>query len=428
MTTTYIVLFACMVLFMILGVPMGICLIFPVFLTLLVNPYAQASFFAQLMYKGFANYTLMAIPFFIMCGTVMEKGGLSRRLVRIADSLVGNFTGSLGLASLLACMLFGAISGSAPSTVAAIGAIVLPAMVRQGYNKYYAVGLITCAGSLGVIVPPSIPMLFYGVTTGTSIGDLFIGGFGPAFIVGACLGVVNYVMCRKNKVGKTGRKFSIKEVLLALKDGWPALLMPIIILGGIYGGIFTATEASVVATVYSLIVAIVYYKEIKVTELLTIFREMATFCGGALLTMGPSSALGYAFTYLGISAAIKKFVFGMTSSGTVVLLGCVVILLIAGMFLDTVPVIVIFAPIFVSVLEPLGVSKLHLGLVMTLALGIAFTTPPVAANLYTSSAMTGIPLDKIVKPMLPFMLALFVALIIVTLCPGTVTWLISVLS
>ena len=425
---TYAVLFITMVIFMVCGVPMGICLIFPVFLSLLVEPYAMSSFFAQLMYKGFANYTLMAIPFFIMCGTVMEKGGLSRRLVRIANSLVGNITGSLGLVSIIACMLFGAISGSAPATVAAIGAIVLPEMVRSGYNKYYALGLITCAGSLGVIVPPSIPMLYYGITTGTSIGDLFIGGFGPAFIVGACLGVVNWYMCRRHGVPKTGVKFSFKEVLLSLKDGWPALLMPVIILGGIYGGVFSATEASVVATVYSLVIGLFYYREIKIRELFTIFREMATFCGGALLTMGPSTALGYAFTYLGISAAIKTFVYSMTSNGTVVLLGCVLILLIAGMFLDTVPVIVIFAPIFVSVLEPLGVSKLHLGLVMTLALGIAFTTPPVAANLYTSSAMTGIPLDKIVKPMLPFMFALLVALIIVTLCPGTVTWLVEVLA
>ncbi len=425
---TYLVLFGTMLIMMVLNVPVGICLIFPIFLMLLVDPISTSTFFANLLYSGFASYTLMAIPFFILCGSIMERGGLSSRLVRIANSWIGNMTGSLGLVSIVACMLFGAVSGSAPATVAAIGAIVLPEMVKNGYNKFYAVGLITCAGSLGVIVPPSIPMLYYGVVTSTSVGTLFIGGIGPALIVGACLGIVNYVICRKNKLKGNGRKFQMKEVFLALKDGWPALIMPVIILGGIYGGIFTATEASVVACVYSLIIGIFYYKELKLKEVFELFKSTSTFCGGALLTMGPSASLGYAFSYLGISAAIQAFVFGLTDNPNIVLLAIIIILLFVGMFLQTVPVIVILAPIFLNVLTPLGVDPVHFGLIITLSLAIAFTTPPVAANLYTSSAMTGISMNRIVKPMLPFMAALFVALIIVTFVPETVFFFIDLLS
>ena len=236
-----------------LGVPVGVCLILPIVPLVYMTKVTSMTFISNIMYSGVASYTLIALPFFIIAGNIMDCGGLSRRLIRIANSLSGRTTGSLGMVAILACMFFGAVSGSSVATVAAIGSIMLPEMVRNGYNKYYAAALITVAGCLGVIVPPSFPMVVYGVTMNVSIGDIFIGGIGPAILVGLIMMSINYFYAKKNKLRGT-KAFSWKEVGAAIKDGWPALLMPIIILGGIYGGVFTATEAAVVATVYSILV------------------------------------------------------------------------------------------------------------------------------------------------------------------------------
>ena len=215
-----------------LGVPVGVCLILPIVPLVYMTKVTSMTFIANIMYSGVASYTLIAMPFFIIAGNIMDCGGLSRRLIRIADSLIGRTTGSLGMVAILGCMFFGAVSGSSVATVAAIGAIMLPEMVRAGYSKYYAAGLITVAGCLGVVVPPSVPMVVYGVTLCVSIGDLFVGGIGPSVLVGALMMVINYVYAKKNGLRGT-KAFSWREVGLALKDGWPALLMPVIILGGI---------------------------------------------------------------------------------------------------------------------------------------------------------------------------------------------------
>ncbi|MGE4485129.1 MAG: TRAP transporter large permease [Oscillospiraceae bacterium] len=405
---------------LLIGAPVGVCLILPIVPLIYMTKVTSITFIANILYSGVASYTLICLPFFILSGNVMNLGGLSKRLVRIANSFVGKITGSLGMVAILACMFFGAVSGSAPATVAAIGSIMLPEMVRGGYNKYYSIALITVAGGLGVIVPPSFPMVVYGVTMSVSIGDLFIGGLGPAVVVGIILCTINYVYCRKHKLKGT-RKFSWMEVGLSIKDGWPALLMPVIILGGIYGGIFTATEAAVVACVYSILIGTLYYREIKLPRVFEEFRVTGIFIGGTMLTLAPAAALGKIFSLVGINKSISMF-FGNVSNNYFVIMLCVfLILFVAGMFIQTTPMIVILGPLLYNVLAPFGVTGLQFGIIMILALAIAFCTPPMASNLFVATSMTGVPLDKIIRPMIPFVLGLTLALFLVAFIPQIIT-------
>ena len=411
-----VILLGLMFAFFLIGVPIGICLLLPIFVLIAYNSITTPQFIASIMYTGVATYTIIALPFFILAGNLMNAGGLSKRLVKIADSLVGRITGSLGMVAVIACMFFGAVSGSAPATVAAIGSIMLPEMVMAGYNKYYAVALITVAGSLGVIVPPSFPMVVYGVTMNVSIGDLFMAGIGPALLVGFILILINYIYCKKHHIVGT-KKFHLKDLVLSIKDGWPALMMPIIILGGIYGGVFTVTEASVVACVFSLLIGWFYYKELSMGETFQQLMGTSTFVGGTLLTLAPAAALGQIFAYMGITRSITRFFTNNIDSKLVVMILVFLILFVAGMFVQTTPMIVILGPILLNVLQPYGIDSIQFGIIMILALSIAFCTPPLATNLFVSSSMTGIPMEKIVKPMVPFMVGLAAALFAVAFFP-----------
>lgn len=411
-----LILFGCMVLFFAIGVPIGICLIFPCFLMLLVNPVTSASFLAQSFYTGVASSSMIALPFFMICGNIMDKGGISKRLVNAANNCIGGITGSLGMVTILACMFFGAVSGSAVATVAAIGAIMLPEMVRNGYDKYYATGMCAVAGGLGIIVPPSYPMVVYGITNNESIGDLFIAGLAPTVLVGALLMFVNYLYCKKHGI-KGNNKFHLKTALKGFWDAKWALLMPVIILGGIYSGIMTATESAVVATVYGIIIGRFVYKEVTFRQLWDEFRSTATFSGGMMWTVAPATAIGLIFAYLGVNKAIAAFFLGISSNMYIVMFLIVCILFVIGMFMQTTPAIVIFSPVLLGVAEAVGVNAIQFGQVMNLALAVGFCTPPICANVFVAQSMTGMPMDKIVKPAIPFIAVLILALLAVAFFP-----------
>ena len=401
---------------MFLGVPIAIAIFLAMVLLIQMNPVTTANFLVQTFYSGVANFTMLALPFFMVAGTIMETGGLSKRLVNAAKSMIGGITGSLGMVTIIACMFFGAVSGSAPATVAAIGAIMIPMMVQDGYNKYYATGLTCCAGGLGVIVPPSYPMVLYGVTVNQSVGDLFMAGLGPALVVGGILMLINYVYCKKHGL-KGDNKFSLRELGKNFWDAKWALVMPIIILGGIYGGVFTATEAAVVAAVYGIIVGLFVYKELKLVRLWEIFRDNTAFIAGTMFVMAPAKATGQVFAYLNITKIISNFLFSISTNTYVVLFMIFIILFIVGMFVQTTPAIVILAPTLVAVVQQVGVDPIHFGIIMTLALAIAFVTPPVALNLFVGSSMTGISIDRITKAAWPFLIGLIVAFFVVAFCP-----------
>ena len=422
-----LILFGLMVLFFAIGVPIGICLIFPCFIMLLVNPVTSASFLAQSFYTGVASSSMIALPFFMICGNIMDKGGISRRLVTAANNCIGGITGSLGIVTILACMFFGAVSGSAVATVAAIGAIMLPEMVRNGYNKYYATGMCAVAGGLGIIVPPSYPMVVYGITNNESIGDLFIAGLAPAVLVGVLLMIVNYLYCKKHGI-KGNNKFHLMTALKGFWDAKWALLMPVIILGGIYSGIMTATESAVVATVYGILIGRFVYKEVTFRQLWDEFRSTATFSGGMMWTVAPATAIGLIFAYLGVNKAIAAFFLGISSNTYIVMFLLVCILFVIGMFMQTTPAIVIFSPVLLGVAEAVGVSSLQFGQVMNLALAVGFCTPPVCANIFVAQSMTGMPMDKIVRPAVPFIAVLIIALLMVAFFPIFTTGVVELLS
>ena len=414
MTNTIFIIFMFVLLFA--GLPIAIALFLPLFLLIAMNPITTTTFLAQSLYSGVANFSMLALPFFMVAGAVMETGGLSRRLVSAANSMVGGITGSFGMVTIIACMFFGAVSGSAPATVAAIGTIMIPMMVREGYDKYYATGLTCVAGGLGVIVPPSYPMVLYGITVNAPIGTLFIAGIGPALVVGGILMVFNYIYCKKHNL-KGNNKFNFTKMLKSIWDAKIALAMPLIILGGIYGGIFTATEAAVVAVVYGIAVGLFLYKELKFSKLWEIFKDNVVFIAGTMFVMAPARATGSVFAFMGINRGIADFVFSITDNRIGVLLILYGFLFIVGMFVQTTPAILILAPTLLSIVTQVGIDPIHFGMILVLALSIAFVTPPVAVNLFMGSTMTGISIDKITKAAIPFIVGLIIALLIVGLVP-----------
>ncbi len=411
-----------------IGVPVGISLGFGMVAVALGFHTTNLTFLAQSMYSGFESLPLTAIPAFMLAGAVMETGGLSKRLVNVANKLVGNTTGGLGTVTVIACMFFGAISGSGPATVAAIGTIMIPYMVKAGYDRTYATGLSAVAGGLGIIVPPSIPLVIYGVATNTSIGDLFLAGIGPAFVVGGLLIVTNFFLSRKAGYLGDGSSFSTKELFKALWDAKWALLMPLIILGGIYGGIFTPTEAAVVSIFYGILVGIYGYKELTWPRVWKMLVDNTSFVGGIMLTFAPAAALGAVLALLKVPRDLTNLLFSISSNKIVVLLVVNVFLVFVGMLVDTTSANIIFSPILLAALKPYGVDPIHFGLMMTINLAIGFVTPPVAGNLFVASGMTGIPMGAIAKKAMPFIIAMFLALMIVTYLPITSLGLLQLLG
>lgn len=411
-------MFAAMFGLLLLGVPIGVSLACSMLLLLTVNPLTTTEFVAQALYSGLDSFTLISLPFFMIAGTIMEAGGISKRIVNAANSIVGNVTGSLGMVTIIACMFFGAVSGSAIATVAAIGGIMLPAMVKSGYDKVYATALVAISGSLGVIIPPSTPMVVYGVTNNVSIGDLFMAGFLPGLLIGGSLMVVNYVICKRKGYGiGTKHKVSGKNIAKSFWDAKWALFMPIIILGGIYSGIVTPTEASVVACVYGILVGLLIYRELTLAKLWAMFKDNTCFIGAMLFTFAPAGALSSIFAYLKVPDMVTNFFTGISTNQHVVLLLMLVLLLIVGMFLETTPSIILFSPILYPVATSVGVDPVHFGIFTVVALAMGLVTPPVAMDLFVAQSMTGISMLKIAKKAIPFLLAMFTAVLLITLIP-----------
>lgn len=413
---------------LLIGVPIGVSLAWGMLVMISSSHIMNYQFVAQSLYSGLDNFTLIAIPFFMMAGTIMEVGGLSKRLVRAADSLVGNVTGNLGMVTILACMFFGAVSGSSMATVAAIGGVMLPEMVRAGYDKKYATALVAMAGGLGFIVPPSTPMVVYGATCNVSIGTLFMAGFGPAVVTGALLMLVNYVYCKKHGFTGTGQEFQVKRVVSAFKDSIWALIMPIIILGGIYAGIFTATESAVVACTYGIIVGLFVYKELKLKKLWLVFKGNVSFMGGLLFTFAPIAAFGALFALMKVPAMITSFFLSITSSALIIGFFLFLIMLVVGMVMQSTPAILLFAPILLPVAKAIGINPIHFGVFLTVSLSLGVVTPPVAMNLFVAQSMTGINAIDICRKGWAFLLALVIATLITLYVPAISLWLPSILG
>ncbi len=416
------VLFGVFALLVICNVPIAASLCLATIVSIVVSDSVPLIVVGQKLFASIDSFPLMAIPFFMIAGNLMEKGGISKRLIAFANSIIGALSGGLSLVTILASMFFAAISGSSPATVAAIGSIMIPAMVRQGYSKEFATATQASAGYIGVIIPPSIPMVTFGVVTGTSIGQLFMAGFIPGALFGGVLMLVAYITARKNNyMGDTPA--SSKEILYTFKDSILALLMPVIILGGIYGGIFTPTEAANVAVVYGLFVGIFVYRELKFSDIPEILKKSAISSSLVMLIISTASAFGLILTREAIPAQIAELFLGITSNPIMLLVLINIMLLVIGTFMETNAAIIIMAPIFFPVIMEMGVNPVHFGVIMVANLAIGMITPPLGVNLFVSCGLTKLKIEQVVRANWWYLFVSLATMGLITYFPAISMWL-----
>jgi tripartite ATP-independent transporter DctM subunit len=368
------------------------------------------------MFSSINKFPLAAIPFFILAGNIMETGGISRRLVEFAKSIVGGVQGGLPMTCVLTCMIFAAVSGSSVATTFAIGAILIPALIKHGYPTPYAAALQATSAELGVIIPPSIPMILYGVSAEVSIGELFIAGFGPGLLIGGALMLFVYVYCRIKGYGKNDGDGRLSFGKATWQAGW-ALAMPVIILGGIYGGIFTPTEASAVAVFYALIVGMVIYREIKIADLYKILKKSVISSAVIMFIIANAGLFAFLITRAGVPDAIGQYLKEVLQSPALFLLGVNAALFLIGMFIETSAAIIVLAPILAPVAMHFGVDPVHFGLIMVVNLALGMITPPFGVNLFAACTVAKISLDRIIPYLLPFVLVILGCLMLITYIP-----------
>jgi C4-dicarboxylate transporter DctM subunit len=411
------ILFGSFAVLAILGLPIAVVLGLSSVVALSTYTKIPLMVVAQRMFAATDSFPLMAIPFFMMAGALMETGGISRRLINLANKIVGSLPGGLALVGIVTCMFFAAISGSGPATVAAIGSILIPAMVNAGYDLGFAAAVMAAAGAIGVIIPPSIPMVTYGVVGGVSIGSIFLGGFGAGIVVGLSLMVVTYVISKKRGYRGIQERSSLIGLLSAVKDAFWALLMPVIILGGIYGGIFTPTEAAAVAVVYGFIVGFFIYRELKIKDLPKIFVNTAVSTSVVMFIIATAQVFGWIMTSQRIPEAIAQWFISLSSSPYVILLLVNILLLIVGCFMETNAAIIILAPIFIPLMIKIGIDPILFGVIMVVNLAIGMVTPPLGVNLFVACGIGKLTLERISKAVVPFIIAMVAALMIITYIP-----------
>lgn len=421
---TALILFGSLILLLLLTVPIGISIGLATLITIWYSGSMPFEYLTQGLITSIDSFPLLAVPFFILAGEIMGKGGLSDRLFKVAGTIVGNKTGGIAIASIITCMFFAAISGSGPATVAAVGGIMIPAMVKQGYDKKFATAVVCAAGSIGVIIPPSIPMVMYGVVGSQSIGKLFISGIIPGILVGLALMIWTYIYSKKMGY-KGGSKSTFIEFLKASWDAKWALLVPVIILGGIYGGIFTPTEAAGIAVIYGFIAGVLLYRELKIKDIPKLLVESAITTATVTLIVGTATAFGRILTVEQIPAKITEGMLAFSSNPIVILILINVLLLIVGCFMDTVAAIIILTPLLIPVAVNIGVDPIHFGLIMVVNLAIGFITPPLGVNLFVGSGVSGIPIGPLAKAVLPFFLAMVITLFILTFIPQISLYLVG---
>lgn len=407
-----------------LSLPVGIALGLATMLTLVLATNIDPIMVTQCAVAGLDSFTLMAIPFFMLAGNFMRYGGISRRLLNLADNIVGFFTGGLGAITTVTAMFFAAISGSGPATVSAIGSFMIPEMESKGYDKGYATALSAAAGTIGVIIPPSIPFVIYGVATETSIGDLFKAGFIPGILLGVAFLMYNYFVAKKNGWIGNGRRFNFRELWVSFKEAFWALLSPVIILGGIYSGYFTPTEAAAVSCVYTFIIGTFVYKEIRWQEFKDCMMDTIVVAGATTFAVGMATSFSYILTLEQIPVTVSSFVLSLTENKILILLVINLFLMVVGMFMDNICSCTILAPILLPVVASYGVDPVHFGIFMSMNLAIGFITPPYGANLFVGSAIGKIPFQRIVKWIWGFIAAAVIVLLVCTYFPQLFMWMV----
>ncbi|QGH36013.1 TRAP transporter large permease subunit [Gracilibacillus salitolerans] len=373
--------------------------------------------FARTLFSGIDSFTLMAIPFFIFAGDLMLSGGTSKRIIDFARKLVGWTTGGLPIAGVMSSMLFAALSGSSPATVAAIGGVMIPSLRDADYSRNFSVGLMTAAGSLGIIIPPSITLLVYGSAAEVSIGELFIAGIVPGVFIGLVLIVVSYVIAKKQGHQPEKRVRFGELVRSFIKAIW-GILLPIIVLGGIYVGIFTPTEAAAVAIVYSFLIGCFVYKELTWKKIYSVTRKSVITSSMIMLVIAASNVFSWYLTYENIPKEIAAFFLEYADTKVIFLLMVFVILLVVGMFMDTSAAVLIFVPLFLPIVYEFGIDPIHFGIIMIVTLAIGMLTPPFGLNLFVASGVSKTPFSNVVQGTFPFIIVLIIAALFILFIPG----------
>lgn len=415
-----------LLLLLFLGVPIAISLGLATALIAILANTSPLEIVPQQMFNSINSFPLMAIPFFVLAGSLMQHGGISKRLVAFAQTLVGHLSGGLAMVAVLTSMFFAAISGSGAATTAAIGAIMIPAMISNGYRKDFATANQAVSGALGVIIPPSIPLILYAIAAKQSAGDMFTAGILPGLFITMTLLITAYIYSKKKGL-KGVEKASYKEIFQGFYRAILSILMPVIVLGGIYGGIFTPTEAAVIAVVYSLIVGVFIYRELKIKDLPNIFIESSMTTGIILIIISTAGILSFTLNRLGIPDLIKDSFLEFTTSLFVFIILVNILLLIVGMFMEAAAAILIFVPILLPIALSLGMDPVHFGIIVVVNLAIGLVTPPVGLNLFVAMKISKVTLPALTRAVIPFVIILFVDVMIISFIPALSTWLVNLM-
>jgi C4-dicarboxylate transporter DctM subunit len=407
---------------LLLGMPIAAVLASVTALTLAVHTHTSLLVLPQQFFNALDNFVLLAIPFFILAGRIMTEGSMAQRLVDVMRALVGNKRGGLAVTAVLACLFFAALSGSSPATVVAIGSIMIPALTRSGYPEDFAVGLVTSAGSLGIVIPPSIPMILYALVMNVSVAELFLAGIGPGLLIGAVF--IGYVLWRARREGwRVDQGYTWAESLRVVWRGVWALFLPVLVLGGIYSGVFTPTEAAAVSVVYALFVELVLYRELSLSQLHRALVDSAVLSGSLLLILACAMTFVWLLTSQGLPVLVAEWVVGRVDSAWTFLLLVNVLFLLLGSVMDDVSAMLILSPIFAETLGRLGIDPVHYGIVMVLVIEFGFLTPPFGLNLFVAMGLTKKPMATVARATLPFLVLLLLALLLVTYLPAISLWL-----
>ena len=415
-------LFVMLFTFMLIGMPVAVALGLSSLLTIMVFGHDSLASLSLKLFETSEQFTLLAIPYFILAGAFMTTGGVAKRMIRFAIACVGHLRGGLAIASVLACMLFAAVSGSSPATVVAVGSIVIAGMVRAGYPKEFAAGVVCNAGTLGILIPPSIVMVVYGAATETSVGKLFMAGVIPGIVLGLMLMLAIWVLARIKNLPRQPRA-SLKEVLVAGRDSIWGLLLLVIILGGIYGGIFTPTEAAAVSAVYAFIIAVFVYRDIGFRRVPGVLVDASRVTVMLMFIIANALLFAHVLTTERIPQMIAEQIvaWGMPGWGFLIVVN--ILLLIAGAFMEPTGIILILAPILFPIATRLGIDPVHLGIIMVVNLEIGMVTPPIGLNLFVTAGITKMSIGEVVRAAVPWLSVLLAFLAIVTYVPAMTLWL-----
>ncbi|MEE1377478.1 MAG: TRAP transporter large permease [Oribacterium sp.] len=409
------VLFISFAVLLLLGVPVGFTIAIAAFVTLVAGD-VPALMMVQRIFTAQDSFSLIAVPFFILAGDLMSKGAVSKVLVEFAESLLGWIRGGLTIVSVLAGMFFAAISGSGAATTAAVGATLIPELEKRGYHVDKSAALIAAAGTIGVVIPPSVPMVLYAVIAEQSVNTLFRNGFIPGITMGVILIVIALVEARKLNYPK-GTPLSVKNVLRTFLHAVWGILMPLIILGGIFSGYFTPSEAADVAVIYSILIGFFVYRDLTPKGLMEIMKNSAKTSSVIMLIIGFSGPFGWVLANWKIPEMISKAVLSVSSNTYIILFLIGLIILVAGVFMETSSAIILLTPVFLPLVKAMGVNLVHFGVVFAVGLAIGMITPPVAINLFVASGITGLPMTKISKAIIPYLIGLIVVFFVILYAP-----------